>query len=506
MPRLGVGMPLSSGSANVAVTLIDDELFLNDVSGEVTTPFTGSRTNKILQSQTLKTTWTLNNAAIPNDLYEAPDNSLTAQAITATSSGASNVYAQQVVATTAGETYTYSAHVKVGANGFVLLLFFDGTTSRTAYFNAATGVASNTSNILTTSFDKMDDGWVRVSITFQNTVTTSSSFVRIFPAAAAGSTGTGAAFQAGTELLYIWGAQLEEDSRPSAYIVTTNTAVSPTVTLNDTHDAWDFDVDGDGVKTNDITPQSDPEGEGVWEEATANLVLNHDYEELGSEMLSQPVDLVADFSVVAGGVIVDADTFTTGGGSLDGIQKPVLTIGEKYKLNIDGDTTSSGFTIGSGGSSGNEYGSGFGTHYFTALHASLWIRQNTAGTTNITSFSIKQVDPNDRWVLGTGWSISGGKAIFSGSNFANLEPNNSIIVVGNTYELTLTAEVTNGSFKVQNTGSSDLITESSSGTYSVIWTATSTLLTIARATVGSQNDFTIDNVIVKEYAITPLDV
>jgi len=273
MPGLGIGTALTSSLSNVAVTLIDDELFLNDVSGEMTTPFTGSRTNKLVQSQTFKTTWTLNNAAIPNDLYEAPDNSLTAQNIAATSSGASNVYAQQVVATTAGETYTYSAHVKVGANGFVLLLFFDGTTSRTAYFNAATGVASNTSNILTTSFDKMDDDWVRVSITFQNTVTTSSSFVRIFPAAAAGSSATGAAFQAGTELMYLWGAQLEEDSRMSAYIVTTNAAVNAAVTLNDTHDVWDFDVDGDGVKTNDITPEADPDGEGVWDvDANGDLI------------------------------------------------------------------------------------------------------------------------------------------------------------------------------------------------------------------------------------------
>ena len=102
------------------------------------------------------------------------------------------------------------------------------------------------------------------------------------------------------------------------------------------------------------------------------------------------------------------------------------------------------------------------------------------------------------WTKGTGWSISGGKAIFSGSNFANLEPSTTIIVVGNTYKLNLIAEVNNGSFKVQNTGNPDLITESSSGTYSVVFTATSTSLTIARATVGSQNDFTIDNISVKE--------
>jgi hypothetical protein len=113
---------------------------------------------------------------------------------------------------------------------------------------------------------------------------------------------------------------------------------------------------------------------------------------IGSELLSQPVDLVTDFAVNSNGVIVDADTFTTTGYTLDGIRKQnFLTVGKTYKLTIEGDTTSSGFTIGSLGGSGNEYGSGFGTFYFTALHSGVWIRQTTAGTTNITSFSIKEV-------------------------------------------------------------------------------------------------------------------
>jgi hypothetical protein len=273
MPGLGIGTALTSSVSNVAVTLIDDELFLNDVSGEMTTPFTGSRTNKLVQSQTFKTTWATNNAAIPNDLFEAPDNSLTAQAITASSAGASAVLLQQIVATTSGETYTYSAHAKKDSAGFVSLQFGDGTTTRKAWFNLSTGAATNTSNILTSSFDKMDDNWFRVSITFQADATTSSSFVRIFAASVAGSTSTSAAFQAGTELIYVWGAQLEEDSRMSAYIVTTNAAVNAAVTLNDTHDVWDFDVDGDGVKTNDITPEADPDGEGVWDvDANGDLI------------------------------------------------------------------------------------------------------------------------------------------------------------------------------------------------------------------------------------------
>ena len=176
MPRLGMGMPIVSDVSSAPVIAIDDFVFLNDVSGELTPNSTAVRKNLLLQSQTFKTSWATNNLAIPNDLFEAPDNSLTAQAITANSSGASSVLLQQTVATTAGETYTYSLHVKKAANGFVLILFSDGTTSRSAYFNAETGAASNTSNILTTSFDKMDDDWVRVSFTFQADLTTSSCY------------------------------------------------------------------------------------------------------------------------------------------------------------------------------------------------------------------------------------------------------------------------------------------------------------------------------------------
>lgn len=143
---------------------------------------------------------------------------------------------------------------------------------------------------------------------------------------------------------------------------------------------------------------------------SSELVQNGNFSELGSELLSQPVNLTNDFLANSGGVIVDADTFTTSGGSLDGIKSNTsvfsLTVGKTYKIDIQGNTTSSGFTLGNISASGNEYGSGFGTHYFVSQNTQLWIRQNTEGTTNITSLSIKQVDPNDRWTLGSAWNIT----------------------------------------------------------------------------------------------------
>jgi hypothetical protein len=129
--------------------------------------------------------------------------------------------------------------------------------------------------------------------------------------------------------------------------------------------------------------------------------------EYGSEVLSQPVDIDTDFIANSGGVIVDANTFTTAGGSTDGIIKNgLIQSNKRYRLEIQGTTTSSGFTIGNGQASGNEYGTGFGVHYFTSASTNLWIRQNTAGTTDITTFSIKEVLVNGDFTFSRGSNLA----------------------------------------------------------------------------------------------------
>jgi len=513
MPRLGIGMPLSSKSANVAVTLIDDELFLNDVSGEITTPFTGNRTNKILQSQTFKTTWTTNNAAIPNDLYEAPDDSLTAQAITATSSGASDVYVKQSSITiVAGETYTYSAHIKAGANGFVRLYHSDNiAVVANAYFNLSTGAVSNTQNILTSSFDKMDDGWIRVSITFQTVNASSSSQVRIFAAAAAGSTATGASFQAGTELLYIWGAQLEEDSRPTAYIVTTNAVVNVATTeLGDLSNVWDFDG-------TDIMLEVDPENEGAFEEATQNLVLNHDYEELGSELVTNR-DFASDTIWTKG----SGWTIGSGVATCDGTNSALLF--QSLANTTTNDTFKVTYTISNyvSGSVFVGLGSGLVQPSGTTRNANGTYTQYLTKTSTSTSFGfksisfvgsidnvlVKQVDPNDRWSLTGGTSISDGKMTVTGASGTSLGFQ-SVLVQGTAYELTYTISnfsSSSGNTDIINNDGATIQSISSNGTFTVIFThsiASGNL--IFRAASGT-NSYQVDNVFVKEYAITPLNV
>ena len=48
MPRLGMGMPIIGETAKAAVLAVEDFVFLNDVSGELTPVDTSSRTNKLV--------------------------------------------------------------------------------------------------------------------------------------------------------------------------------------------------------------------------------------------------------------------------------------------------------------------------------------------------------------------------------------------------------------------------------------------------------------------------
>ena len=105
-------------------------------------------------------------------------------------------------------------------------------------------------------------------------------------------------------------------------------------------------------------------------------------------------------------------------------------------------------------------------------------------------------DADSDWTKGSGWSISDGKAIFSGSAFASLTPSSAPLISGKVYKIILDATVTNGSFKLQH-NSVDIITESTSGSYTAYINSAATTFNIARASVGVQNDFTIDNIVIK---------
>jgi hypothetical protein len=207
----------------------------------------------------------------------------------------------------------------------------------------------------------------------------------------------------------------------------------------------------------------------------ANLVQNGRFDELGSELIPQPVNLL-NSPIVAngGGVINSSSEFETFGGTLDGIRtNNLLTEGKTYKLIIEGSTTSSGFTVGNTSGSGGQYGTGFGTFYFVASGSSataaqrIWIRQATAGVTTITNFSVKQVDPNDRWTLGTGWAYGDSKVLRTAQSGSTACDQNLSLTAGNTYKISYVLDITAGSFLARLAGTTNVngATRTTSGAY-----------------------------------------
>ena len=246
-----------------------------------------------------------------------------------------------------------------------------------------------------------------------------------------------------------------------------------------------------------------------------NLVNNGNFSELGSELITN-----GDFSNWTndnpdGWTITGTENennyiteyqgkarYVSDGSTLFMYQN-VLTTGKFYKITAD-------IVVNSGGGMRFQLGANGTHHVFTTTQSIVLYAQQDGtdgnlqiirqGATDFTidNVSVKQVDPNNYWTLGTGWSFGDNKAVFSGVDFASLQPSSSLLTIGKTYKISLTATITNGSFKVQHPSSSDLILESESGSYSTIFVATSNTFSIARASVGVQNDFTITNISIQE--------
>mgnify|MGYP003119565320 CR=1 FL=1 len=270
MPRMGLGQ------INVAVpntvTVIDDELWEDhtDGGGNIAVNYTQFRQNNALHSQDMtNAVWTKTQSATSGTLYEAPDNSGTANAITGSANNNAKSLAQNV-AIGAGKTYSISVYLKKQNLAFSRLQATDGTNSYFADFNLTTGAITNASGLISSYIDPIGDslgggGWFRCSITFKATAGSDSAeteentpgTINAFSISAAGSTAANVAV-GGTILMYTWGWQLEQDIETTPYIPTTGSVARVTTTLNDTSDVWDFD----GA---DLMPEADPDDEGVWE-------------------------------------------------------------------------------------------------------------------------------------------------------------------------------------------------------------------------------------------------
>mgnify|MGYP001132379908 FL=1 len=207
MPRMGMGMPIAAPTGRApALSIVDNGVFEQIVSGEITPEFTTTRTNLTIYSQDVsQSTWTKSNVAVDGTAVEAPNNTTTAQAITG-SANTSSRKTSQTTALTAGLTYTYSAYVKAVAFSHVRLSINDGTVEHTQDFNitnASNGSAGAASNVLRSEIEKLDNNWFRVMLTIQCQNSNSDATYGVLSMAANNTPNVQVAV-GGTVLMHVW--------------------------------------------------------------------------------------------------------------------------------------------------------------------------------------------------------------------------------------------------------------------------------------------------------------
>ena len=189
------------GSGDMSFTRSSNGTRVNSAGLVEVTPW-----NLLQYSETFDTSWTTSNVTItPNDTT-APNGTTTAEkALCASGSSISpNIFYSAGINCDNGQIYTYSYYAKKGSTNFAKIRF-SGTAfasvTNSPIFNLNTGVVvSGTGTI-----QDVGNGWYRIS-TSATAEATASGVVTVDIPSSTGVWPNGNF--AGTEYIYIWGAQL----------------------------------------------------------------------------------------------------------------------------------------------------------------------------------------------------------------------------------------------------------------------------------------------------------
>jgi hypothetical protein len=246
-------------------------------------------------------------------------------------------------------------------------------------------------------------------------------------------------------------------------------------------------INGD-LTINNQAPQVAFLKDGVWTNLHdgTELLENGDFEELGAEEVTNgdfttDTDWGENSATIAINTTTETLTYTVtplGGYAITAAS--VFDVGVRYLVEIDIASISGGIKFlasGDGTTFSPIYtAAGKYQHFINRAEGSGKLEITTTETTTaeVNSISVKEVDPNDYWTLGTGWTIDVDKVTQTGST-SFLSYDSFSPTIGIKYEVVYTvSEYTSGFTSIDFAGSSLVFTESSLGTFSYEITATTT--------------------------------
>ena len=181
------------------------------------------RTNIILQSENLATTWTSFRSIVTTNVTTSPSGINNADKVAQQSGNndAGGVY--QTISVTNGTSYTYSFFAKADGYNWCFARVSNSPSDFNAWFNLSTGVVGSTlGGVTSSSITSYGNGWYRCSMTFTSVATTALHHIYIANSNLSDQTPNAD----GVKGIYIYGVQLEAGSYATSYIPTTSASVT----------------------------------------------------------------------------------------------------------------------------------------------------------------------------------------------------------------------------------------------------------------------------------------